>query len=134
MSYWDKFVEITEFLGKIFTEVRAVGNEKISFETEDALYSMYHDQDCCEGVYIESIEGDLEDLVDSPILQAEVVTNSDDYFQDHMKPTEEGAYQYTPESFTWTFYKLATIKGYVTIRWLGESNGYYSESVSISKS
>ena len=68
----------------------------------------------------------MSDLVGSPILMAEEVT----YVDEH--PPEIGHRQ-TDESWTWTFYKFATVKGYVTIRWLGESNGYYSESVSFGK-
>ena len=117
----ERDVEIEEFIGKTFTDI-SVNNadDEIIFTTNKGKkYKMYHYRDCCECVDIEDIEGDLKDLVGSPILQAEEVAN-------HDNPKDSDDY-----NFTWTFYKLSTIKGYVTIRWYGESNGYYSEKVDI---
>jgi hypothetical protein len=85
---------------------------------------MYHSQDCCEGVYLEDVAGELHDLLNSPITLAEEVTNRNE----NPEGMDESFTSYA-ESFTWTFYKLATVNGYVTLRWYGESNGYYSESV-----
>lgn len=111
----------SELVGKTLKSVTVgAGNEgeEIRFICEDGTtYIQYHRQNCCESVYIDDIEGDLNDLVGSTILVAEESTNWDN-------PKRDGE-----ESFTWTFYKLATVKGYVTIRWYGSSNGYYSESV-----
>lgn len=125
MDYWNSEpVEVNDLIGKILSSVEHSG-ECITFTTQDnEVYEMYHEQDCCESVYIESLEGLLEDLVGSPILMAEEINNLD----------KEPVNSFDKEgSYTWTFYKFATEKGYVTIRWYGSSNGYYSESVSFRK-
>ncbi len=103
--------------------------KEIVFETiEGNRYVQYHDQDCCEVVEVEEIVGDLEDLIGSPILLAEEVIHENESPEGISLP--EDSYD---DSFTWTFYKLATIKGTVTIRWYGESNGYCSEEVDFVK-
>lgn len=106
--------------GKTLTKIEGgVEDERLTFHTSDGMkYVMYHDDDCCETVYIEDICGDFEDLYNQPILLAEEVSNSDD------EPKYKGE-----ESYTWTYYKLSTNLGSVTIRWYGSSNGYYSERV-----
>ena len=76
-------------------------------------------QDCCEGVWIESIVGDLNDLIGSPLLVAEEVSSETTLDNDKEIETR------------WTFYKFDTAKGGVTVRWYGESNGYYSTEVDI---
>lgn len=116
--------EFSELLGKrIVKATGAVGDDVVTFVTsEGETYRLYHSQDCCESVEVEEIIGDINDIVDDgPILLAEEVTN-------YEGPVPEYA-----ESYTWTFYKLRTLNGDVTIRWLGESNGYYSESVYFEK-
>lgn len=125
---WHAEVPFDSLVGEVLTEIRGmtVGSDEIYFITASGKkFHMYHYQDCCECVTLNDITGNVSDLIDVPILRASVETNITDTFGVMETRT------YTP-SFTWTFYTLATIKGYVTLRWLGESNGYYSESVSFS--
>ena len=125
-AFWGKHfdADMSDLLGRTFTSVvGAIDDEEITLVCDEGRFVFYHNQDCCERVRVQDITGDLNDLVGNPLLQAEEATNAED---------PEG---YVPgeydDSHTWTFYKLATIKGYVDIRWLGESNGYYSEGVSL---
>lgn len=113
---------IEDLQGKTFNRVYVEkehyvsGEEALCFELDNARYVFRHQQDCCESVSIEDINGDLSDLAGTPIILAE-------------ERVSEGDSAYG--SSTWTFYTFRTIKGTVTVRWYGESNGYYSESVEL---
>ena len=134
--------ELSELIGKVVKEITNENNE-ITFTLENGdKYKLCHYQDCCESVTIDDINGDLDDLIGSPITMSEEVSNKDfeDAFLSGFKKQNDDDYyekddngNYKAESYTWTFYKFATIKGYVDIRWYGESNGYYSESVDFEK-
>jgi hypothetical protein len=113
-------LDFSDLVGGVIIEIKGLqsGSDEIIFVLKDGRkLTMYHDQDCCENVAVEDFEGDILDMLNTPILKAEMSTNQND-------PEEDAG-----DSFTWTFYKLATIKGSLDIRWYGTSNGYYSEEV-----
>ena len=89
---------------------------------------MYHEQDCCEAVWLEDVCGDLEDLIGSPIVRAEC--RQQELPAEHFATLDPCIRKYC-DSGTWTFYELATNKGSVTLRWCGASNGCYNEAVDI---
>jgi len=119
---WKASAKIESMVGKIFTRVSGgVGSGEMVFENATERFVFFHAQDCCESVDINDITGDLEDQDGEPLWIAEEVSGA----------TEPDVEHY--ESYTYTFYKFATRKGYVDVRWLGESNGYYSEGVSLGR-
>ena len=111
-------LRIGDMVGRVFTSVTQDG-ETMVFENATERFRFFHYQDCCESVHIDDIVGDLSDLVGEPLLMAEEVSGE--------APVEFDAMNH--EMVEWTFYKFATRRGYVDVRWMGESNGYYSTSV-----
>jgi hypothetical protein len=115
--------KISELIGKTITMITH-GDNLLLFQTSDGdRYVMRHEQDCCEDVWLDDVVGDLDDLINSPIVEASKETNRE-------LPPKDPKYD---ESYTWTFYKIGSQKGFVTLRWYGESNGCYSEEVSFNK-
>ncbi|MGJ8515288.1 DUF7448 domain-containing protein [Carnimonas bestiolae] len=99
-----------------------IGLEKYSDEVtlktrSGRLYRFHHDQDCCEKVQLEDFDGEACDLINATVLS---ITES------AVDLSSSNGYE---ESATATFYTINTDKGHVWMRWLGESNGYYSEAV-----
>jgi len=131
---WSQYdeVSVNDLKGHAFSKIE-VCEDSISVTfygmKGQPLFRMEHVQDCCENVYLAEVIGEWNDLIGTPIFLAEEVSN-------HARPRDsltpdDDAYYEVSDSETWTFYKLTTMKGSVTLRWYGTSNGYYSEGVSI---
>lgn len=121
--YQQNEVKFETLKGLTLYKIENIGEQVIFHTNEGRVFRQYHYEACCESVSVEDIIGDLDDLIGTPILEASVETSNTNPVD--AKP-ETLEYR---DSFTWTFYKLSTIKGSVTIRWYGSSNGYYSEEV-----
>jgi hypothetical protein len=113
--------EYKKLIGETITRVIR-DDETITFDFASGLQCrFYHDQDCCESVAIDSVDGGLEDLVGKPL------TDVEEFIGDEFAPVgwKDGG----SESHTWTAYRFAVDGAAMTVRWFGQSNGYYSESV-----
>lgn len=114
VKIYEDLIGVTFFKVVKSNNISSSQDELIFYHSAHSGYKFTHFQDCCEYVYIQDICGDLADLERSPILEAEEISERKD-------------------DMTWTFYKFKTKKGSVTVRWCGESNGYYSEEVNCYK-
>ena len=121
-EYYSDDVEFGLLTGLVIKSITGLekDSEEVVFTTEcGRQFKMYHEQDCCESVSVDDVCGDISDIIGTVIMQAE----------ERGGEGVESDSEWGDESSTWTFYDIWTVKGSVNIKWLGSSNGYYSESV-----
>lgn len=121
-SFYSGENQIGKLVGETITDIEGmdVGSGEIIFTCDSGRkFVMAHQQDCCEDVRLIDIAGCGLDLIGKRVNIA---------YETSSEETPEGMEQ-PDDSYTWTFYTIGTVKGTVVLRWLGESNGYYSEDV-----
>lgn len=103
------------FLGLAVQE----NTDEVYVLTTEGIFRFYHEQDCCESVTIQdvNVSGDFDKALGEPILVAE-------------ERVVEQAFDWGHQ--TATFYAIRTPSLDIDMQWHGESNGYYSEDVSVS--
>jgi hypothetical protein len=124
VSYWQSYpydnqVEAEALKGKDIVSVDGLQqySDAVKLHFGDGTMAVfYHEQDCCENVQLEdfNVTGELV----GPIYNA--------YESSDRKETNDYG-----DGETWTFYKVETMRGSLFMRWVGSSNGYYSEAVDI---
>ena len=99
-----------------FVDVNEQENQILLTTKSGRRILIHHDQDCCESVRIVDTQGNWQDLIGKVIVEVEEdVIQSGDY----------------GDSETKTNLTFKVDGATVISRWIGKSNGCYSESVDI---
>ena len=117
-----KHVEFSALVGEVLdsVDIDREENQILLTTRSGRKFVVYHEQDCCETVAISGQDGSFDKLIGKPLIEAR------DFAVD---TTEEGI----DDSQTTTTLVFRVDDQTVISRWIGDSNGYYSESVDIAE-
>ena len=121
------YANFFELKGKTITLIDGINSDDsdtIITTSDGSIYTLTHIQDCCENVRVYGSVGNIDDVLNEEVIVAEDTNPMDN--------PNAPDYKYY-ESATWSQFRIVTNKGSFEIWWLGESNGYYGESVSVIK-
>lgn len=120
-----KMEKMQNMVGKTVTHID-MGNYDLMISCDDgSRYHFYHEQDCCESVNLVDSLGDPQSLVGYRLVMV-------DHEETGERPSEIDMDWNEPyDCWTITKLKFVTDKDTVIVRWIGESNGYYSERVDL---
>src|SRR2546428_443005 len=109
---------------------KGIQDDRVHISTHDGnrvrSFDLYHSQDCCESVRLYDVQGDPASLLIQKL--AEVKETIIEWNDGTEKPVAWPTDIPRPsESGTVTLFEFTGSNGaVVTLRWLGQSNGYYS--------
>ncbi len=121
------YANFFELKGKTITSIqgsKSDDGDTIITTSDGSSYTLTHIQDCCEHVRVYGTVGNIDDVLNEEVIDAE-----DTNPMDNPNAPDYKAY----DSATWTQFRIVTNKGTFEMWWLGESNGYYGETVSVIK-
>ena len=118
-----RHVEFSDLVGEVLDSVDIdKGENQILLTTRSGRrFMVYHEQDCCEKVQIVDQDGNFDNLIGKPIIEA----------RDFAVDTGESESDYDSQTTTTLVFRVDDQT--VISRWIGDSNGYYSESVDIAE-
>ena len=118
-----RHVEFSALVGEVLdaVDIDREENQILLTTRSGRKFLVYHEQDCCETVAISGQDGNFDNLIGKPLIEA----------RDFAVDTGESESDYDSQTTTTLVFRVDDQT--VISRWIGDSNGYYSESVDIAE-